>query len=358
MAGDEDQRERRFRRLYEANFRPVQAYAVNRLARSDDVADVVAEVFMIAWRRLADVPPPPHDRFWLYGTARRVISKRYRSASRWHNLLGRLAAERPKTAEWADNGVPMDLDTMLDEAAPARHVRLDGPDSPAAVSLYRQIVTQPAAAVPGPGQYVYVETIEGQRDLTGICVQTVRVWTAPDGSGREVASAPTGAFCHGGIPSQTFAKGQRIVTADLPTAPARLEQFIVRHFEGGGREDVAATFDFAGTFLQAGAPPPVRAALYRLIQSTPGIEALGPMTDRLGRHGIGVGFTEYGVRDVLIFDPATTAVLEREGIAVDPARTDMPPGEARFSAGEVINYTVYAASGVVNSIGTVPSAAA
>jgi hypothetical protein len=27
------------------------------------------------------------------------------------------------------------------------------------------------------------------------------------------------------------------------------------------------------------------------------------MTDPLGRHGTGVGFTEYGVRDVLIFDP-------------------------------------------------------
>ena len=306
----------------------------------------------------------------------------------------------------------MDLDTMLDEAAPARHVRLDGPDSPAAVSLYRQIIgqppaaarrryrlavpviagacaivalaltfisaparhdgtaaavlgqaaltaaRQPAVAVPGPGQYVYVETIEGQRDGAGICIQTVRVWTAPDGSGREVASAPTGAFCHGGIPSQTFAKGQGIVTADLPTDPARLEQFIVRHFEGGGREDVAATFDFAGTFLQAGAPPQVRAALFRLIQSIPGIEWLGPMTDRLGRHGTGVGFTQYGVRDVLIFDPATSAVLEREGIAVDPAKIDMPPGEARFSAGEVINYTVYKASGVVNSIGAVPSAAA
>jgi hypothetical protein len=308
----------------------------------------------------------------------------------------------------------MDLDTMLDEAAPARHVLLDGPDSPAAVSLYRQIVMQPpaaartrrryrlavpviagacaivalaltfisaparhdgtaaavlgqaaltaarqpAVAVPGPGQYVYVETIEGQRDGAGICIQTVRVWTAPDGSGREVASAPTGAFCHGGIPSQTFAKGQGIVTADLPTDPARLEQFIVRHFEGGAREDVAATFHFAGTFLQAGAPPHVRAALFRLIQSIPGIEWLGQMTDRLGRHGIGVGFTQYGVRDVLIFDPATTAVLEREGIAVDPAQIDVPPGEARFSAGEVINYTVYTSSGVVNFIGAVPSAAA
>ena len=308
----------------------------------------------------------------------------------------------------------MDLDTMLDEAAPARRVRLDGPDSPAAVSLYRQITgqppaaararrryrlavpviagacaivalaltfisaparhdgtaaavlgqaaltaaRQPAATVPGPGQYVYVETVEGQRDGAGICVQTVRVWAAPDGSGREVASAPTGAFCHGGIPSQTFSKGQGIVTADLPTDPARLEQFIVRHFEGGAREDVAATFHFAGTFLQAGAPPHVRAALFRLIQSIPGIEWLGQMTDRLGRHGIGVGFTQYGVRDVLIFDPATTAVLEREGIAVDPAQIDVPPGEARFSAGEVINYTVYTSSGVVNFIGAVPSAAA
>ena len=81
------------------------------------------------------------------------------------------------------------------------------------------------------------------------------------------------------------------------------------------------------------------------------------MTDRLGRPGIGVGFTEYGVRDVLIFDPATSAVLEREGIAVDPWKIDVPPGEARFGAGEVINYTVYKASGVVNSITAVPPSA-
>jgi len=174
---------------------------------------------------------------------------------------------------------------------------------------------------------------------------------------------PTGASCDGGgIPSQTFRKGQEIGgnmyprAADLPTDPARLEQFIVRHFEGGS-EEVGATFDFAGTFLQSGAPPQIRAALFRLIQRLPGIELLGPMTDRLGRPGIGVGFTEYGVRDVLIFDPATSAVLEREGIAVDPSKIDVPPGEARFGAGEVINYTVYQASGVVNSITAVPPSA-
>jgi RNA polymerase sigma factor (sigma-70 family) len=91
---DRDQRELRFRALYQANFRPVQGYAVNRLGAADDVSDVVAEVFTIAWRRLADIPPPPADRFWLYGTARRVIARRHRSASRLRNLLGRLAAER------------------------------------------------------------------------------------------------------------------------------------------------------------------------------------------------------------------------------------------------------------------------
>jgi hypothetical protein len=149
--------------------------------------------------------------------------------------------------------------------------------------------------------------------------------------------------------------------ADLPTDSAALEQFIVRHFVylpgHSGPEDIGATFDFAGTFLQSGAPPDIRAALFRLIQKLPGIESLGPMTDRLGRHGVGVGFTQYGVRDVLIFNPATSAVLEREGIAVSPSRISVPPGWTRFSTGEVINYTVYKASGVVNSITAVPSTA-
>lgn len=96
VAADQDRgrAELRFRELYQANFRPVQGFAVNRLGAADDVPDVVAEVFTIAWRRLADIPPPPADRFWLYGTARRVIARRHRSAGRLRNLLGRLAAQR------------------------------------------------------------------------------------------------------------------------------------------------------------------------------------------------------------------------------------------------------------------------
>ena len=116
MAGTDDgrdQRELRFQRLYQANFRPVQAYAVNRLGTPDDVPDVVAEVFTTAWRRLADIPPPPGDRLWLYGTARRVIARRHRSASRLRNLVGRLAAERYPTAQLQASGQDPARDRVL-----------------------------------------------------------------------------------------------------------------------------------------------------------------------------------------------------------------------------------------------------
>jgi hypothetical protein len=55
---DRDQRELRFHRLYQANFRLIAAYAANRTGSADDAADIVAEVFTTAWRRLDDVPLP------------------------------------------------------------------------------------------------------------------------------------------------------------------------------------------------------------------------------------------------------------------------------------------------------------
>ena len=128
---------------------------------------------------------------------------------------------------------------------------------------------------------------------------------------------------------------------------------IEQRFEDG-KSEAGATFEFAGTFLQSGAPPAVRAALYRLIETLPGIDSLGSMTDKLGRHGIGVGYTTSGVRDVLISAPSTSAVLEREGVAVDPAAIATAPGQSPFRTCEVINYTVYVESGVVDSVTAVP----
>jgi hypothetical protein len=69
-----------------------------------------------------------------------------------------------------------------------------------------------------------------------------------------------------------------------------------------------------------------------------------------------VGLVRSGIQDVLIFDPATTAVLEREAIAVDPARIPRPSGRRPFRPGQVISYTVYRPSGMVAAIGDVPAA--
>jgi hypothetical protein len=42
----------------------------------------------------------------------------------------------------------MDLDTVLADAAPARHIPLDGPDSPAAAGLYQRITAAPRPRAP------------------------------------------------------------------------------------------------------------------------------------------------------------------------------------------------------------------
>ncbi len=83
-----------------------------------------------------------------------------------------------------------------------------------------------------------------------------------------------------------------------------------------GHSRPSATFVYAATFLNAGSTAALRAALYRVIESLPGVQNLGPATDRLGRHGQAVGLVAGGAREELIFDPASTVVLEEETVAV------------------------------------------
>ena len=84
--------ERRFAALYQACYRPILAYAVRRVAPGEDAADVAADVFTIAWRRIGELPGAPADRVWLYGVAQRVIAGRRRSARRLGHLTARLRA--------------------------------------------------------------------------------------------------------------------------------------------------------------------------------------------------------------------------------------------------------------------------
>jgi RNA polymerase sigma factor (sigma-70 family) len=89
----EDARRReRFRELYADNYPLILGYAMRRCVQPEDAADVVAETFLAAWRRLDDVPPE-HARTWLYGVARRVLANQLRSRRRRRRLGERLGDE-------------------------------------------------------------------------------------------------------------------------------------------------------------------------------------------------------------------------------------------------------------------------
>lgn len=68
-----------FEMVYEQHAGAVKGYAMRRTdhARADDV---VAEVFLVAWRRLEDIPAEPRP--WLFGVARRVLANERRRVAR------------------------------------------------------------------------------------------------------------------------------------------------------------------------------------------------------------------------------------------------------------------------------------
>ena len=98
-----DDRER-FERIYRENFRAVLRFAALRID-PERAKDVAAETFLVAWRRLDDVPAEP--RAWLLGVARKVIAGQFRSETRRDALAARLRG--------ADSGDSADLvDALAD----------------------------------------------------------------------------------------------------------------------------------------------------------------------------------------------------------------------------------------------------
>lgn len=67
------------------------AHYVSRRTAVSEVQDVIAETFLIAWRRFDDLPADPVP--WLFVTARNVIANRHRSDERRRTLDDKLANE-------------------------------------------------------------------------------------------------------------------------------------------------------------------------------------------------------------------------------------------------------------------------
>jgi RNA polymerase sigma-70 factor (ECF subfamily) len=86
-----DGREERFSRLVESHADAVHRYLRNRLSSGDgiDAEDVLADVMMIAWQRLDDIPLDA-EAPWLFGVARNRLMNAHSKRSRRTAISRRL----------------------------------------------------------------------------------------------------------------------------------------------------------------------------------------------------------------------------------------------------------------------------
>ena len=82
--------EERFRHLYEECAGPVLSY-FKRRTDSETARDCTAEAFLVAWRRIDDVPAEPLP--WMYAVARHVLQNQRRSGGRMARLVDRLRGQ-------------------------------------------------------------------------------------------------------------------------------------------------------------------------------------------------------------------------------------------------------------------------
>ncbi|MHB1584892.1 MAG: hypothetical protein ACYCU7_02955 [Acidimicrobiales bacterium] len=137
----------------------------------------------------------------------------------------------------------------------------------------------------------------------------------------------------------------------LSAEPGPLERQLIAEFESG-YSDPAQTLDLAGTILEEGATGAQRRALYEMVAALPGVVGDGSVTtDVTHQRGVGVSITEGGDRSELIFDPATSAVLEERWTPMSPQASAAPTtiGGPTSTNEQTLAYVVY------RSVQTLPS---
>lgn len=114
-ANDVDPRHR-FTQLYEQHYDAVMRYAARR-TDPDTARDVVAETFLVAWRRLGAVPGRAAEAEpWLYAVARRILANAERSRRRTDRVTARLAHQRPDLARAPDPADAVTERTRVEQA--------------------------------------------------------------------------------------------------------------------------------------------------------------------------------------------------------------------------------------------------
>jgi len=270
--------------------------------------------------------------------------------------------------------------TLLEPGTPA------GPGSAAAAVLKKLghvAAYQPAPIVPGPGQYLYADSVEAYTDTAGtspngdagytvLLPENRQIWIAANGSGRILETFGNPVFLSaqdranweaaGSPPIQhpptdmSFGPGGLVDgptnLSELPTNPSALAAEISsRKIEGGPAGPAEDFTQVADMLRETDASPALRSALYQVAARLPGVEALETVTDHSGRSGIGIAYVNKGLRHELIFDPKTSALLGEYYTIVGPGSGYDAP------VGAVVGWEVYLQSSVVNSLRSAPATA-
>jgi RNA polymerase sigma-70 factor (ECF subfamily) len=100
---ESDKAEERFEEVFRRHHRAVVAYARRRVP-SDTADDVVANTFLVAWRRVEEIPADSLP--WLLAVARNVIATQQRGSQRRGALRRRLEHAEAATARTSASDEP------------------------------------------------------------------------------------------------------------------------------------------------------------------------------------------------------------------------------------------------------------
>ncbi len=98
MAQGVGERRERFEAVYRELYDPICGYALRRVRKPEDAAEVIAETFATLWRRFDRCPQGDELRPWLFGVARRVIANQRRGERRRSALSERLVENLDRSA--------------------------------------------------------------------------------------------------------------------------------------------------------------------------------------------------------------------------------------------------------------------
>jgi hypothetical protein len=263
------------------------------------------------------------------------------------------------------------------------------PDPAAAALLHRfERIAQNAdpEPSPGPGQYVYSQTrlMQSQMFISAggayrfvySIPATEQRWLGVDASGRVITTtgdhpefatnedrATYEAYLAAGGKApgdwgtsytDVYAPGELGFrdTSDLPADPAELGRLIEDRQIVGGPDGDWESFVLATDLLRDSyARPELRAALYAYMSGLSGIEVAGTVKDGIGRTGVALVSTHDGIRNEVVFDRKSGAILEERSVVLEPngeVSGNVGPGQFAYAlAGQPMFVSTYVRFGEV-----------